>query len=131
MRTVSTTCRAGSALAALALVFISHPARAVEVGAGLIGIAGGNFQDKPDRGPTDPDVNPGFGGLTIGGGLMFDVRFIDLIGLELDVIRSSDHGKGTYTFNGIQNKVTIGQGAWHIPILAKVTIPSPLVAPAI
>ena len=102
----------------------------MEFGAGLIGIAGGNFQDKPDRATGQPDVNPGFGGLSIGGGLLLDVRFAKLIGLELDVIRSGDHGTGTVTFNGYSSKVTIGQGAWHLPILAKVTIDTPVVAPA-
>jgi hypothetical protein len=130
MRTVSI---AGAALTALSFFFIAPAAHAkpVQLGAGLIGLAGGNFQSKPDRGPADPDVNPGFGGLTIGGGLLLDARFIDLIGLEVDVIRSSDHGKGTVTFNGVDTKVTIGQGAWHIPILAKLTFPSPIVAPTI
>jgi hypothetical protein len=103
----------------------------VEFGAGLIGIAGGNFQDKPDRSNVEPDVNPGFGGLTIGGGLLLDVRFMELLGLEVDVIRSGDHGTGTVSFNGISNKITIGQGAWHVPILAKVTFGAPVVSPAI
>ncbi|HEX3593769.1 MAG TPA: outer membrane beta-barrel protein [Polyangiaceae bacterium] len=123
--------RALCAFGTLTLVSMSKPAHAIEVGAGLMGIAGGNFQSKPDRSNLDPDVNPGFGGLTIGGGLMLDARFLNMIGLEVDIIRSSDHGKGTYTINGQENKITIGQGAWHIPILAKLTFPSPLVAPAI
>ena len=124
--------------ATVTLAASSH-AGPVNVGVGLMGTAGGNFLEKPDRGPLDPDVNPGFGGLTIGGGLMLDARFINLVGLEVDVIRSSDHGKGTVTntliVNGVASTssadVTIGQGAWHIPILAKVTFPSPMVAPAV
>jgi hypothetical protein len=133
MRTVALTCRAGSALAALSLFFFSHAADAkpLSFGAGLIGEAGGNFQTKPDRATGDPDINPGFGGGTFGGGLMLDSRFIDLIGLEVDIIRSSDHGTGTLTFNGFDTKLTIGQGAWHIPILAKLTLPSPLLAPSV
>jgi hypothetical protein len=76
-------------------------------------------------------VNPGFGGATIGGGLMLDGRFLDgLLGLEVDVMRSGDHGTGTVTFNNFSNHITIGQGAWHLPILAKVTIGVPIVAPA-
>jgi hypothetical protein len=130
--------RAFLALGALTLASLPRDAHAIEIGAGLMGVAGGNFQSKPDHG-INPDVNPGFGGLTIGGGLMLDARFLSLIGLEVDVLRSSDHGKGTYTasttFNGVsssvENKITIGQGAWHIPILAKLTFPSPLIAPQI
>ena len=122
--------RALCAIGALVLASLPRAAHAVEFGAGLMGTAGGNFLDKPDHG-LYPDVNPGFGGLTIGGGLMLDVRFLKLVGLEVDIIRSSDHGKGTFTLNGFDNHITVGQGAWHVPILAKVVFPSPLVAPAI
>jgi hypothetical protein len=113
------------------LVFASQSALAgpTEIGAGVMGIVGGNFLDKPDRTILEPDIYPGFGGLTAGLGLMFDLRFIKLIGLEADVIRSSDKGSGTDTINGQHLKMTIGQGAWHVPVLAKLTIPSPLIAP--
>jgi hypothetical protein len=101
----------------------------------LIGALGGNFLDKTDDHPPGLDIYPGFGGLTMGGGIMGDLRFLDgLLGLELDVIRSTDKGKGTVTFTGLGGsadvKLTLGQPAWHVPILAKLTIPSPLVAPA-
>jgi hypothetical protein len=110
-------------------------ARAAELGVGLIGAAGGNFLDKADRKATDPDIYPGFSGLTVGGGLMLDGRILDgLLGLEVDAIRSSDKGSGTVTFTvpgySAAFKLKIGQSAWHVPILAKITIPSPLVAPA-
>lgn len=104
-------------------------ARAADLGLGLMGAVGGNFQDKPNRTATDPDVNPGFGGLTAGGGLMIDGRVLDLLGLEVDVLRTSDKGTGTINFPFGSYKLTIGQSAWHVPILAKLTIPSPLVAP--
>lgn len=101
------------------------------VGGGLFGIVGGNFQEKPSRAGFDPDVNPGFGGVTGGFGLMVDARFFKLIGLEVDAIRSSDHGTGDVTFNGFTTHVTIGQAAWHIPILAKVAFDMPLVVPLV
>jgi hypothetical protein len=111
-----------------AAVMAAGSAHAFDLGVGLIGTAGGNFIDKPDNAQA---LYPGFGGLTYGGGLMLDGRILDgLLGLEVDAIRSSDHGSGTYTLNGVDFKVKLGQGAWHVPILAKVTIPSPLVAPA-
>jgi len=123
--------RVSCAVTALAFASVPRAAHAFEFGAGLMGVAGGNFQDKPDQRPLGvPDVNPGFGGPTIGGGLMLDARFIKLLGVEVDVIRSGDHGTGTVSFNNNSNKITIGQGAWHIPILAKVTIDLPVVAPA-
>lgn len=110
-------------------------ARATEVGVGLMGAVGGNFQDKPDRTAGQPDINPGFGGLTGGGGLMADLRFLDkgLLGLEVDLLRTTDKGTGTITASGFGGsadyKLKIGQSAWHLPILAKLTIPSPIVAP--
>jgi hypothetical protein len=67
---------------------------------------------------------------------MLDGRILDgLLGLELDVIRSNDKGSGTVNFSGlgetISVKQTIGQAAWHLPLLAKITFPSPLIAPMI
>lgn len=107
-------------------------------GVGLLGVAGGNFISKPgDKTLTVPGVGtgqaefyPGFGGTTLGGGLMFDARFIDLLGLEVDALRTTDRGKGDITFNGVY-KVTISieQGAWHVPILAKIVVPGPVVQP--
>lgn len=106
----------------------TRTAHAFDFGVGLIGTAGGNFLDKPDN---PPPGYPGFGGVTYGGGLMLDGRILDgILGLEGDVIRSVDKGSGTITVNGIDSKLKLGQGAWHVPILAKVTIPSPVVAPA-
>lgn len=101
------------------------------VGAGLMGIVGGNFQSKPTRSSFDPDVNPGFGGVTGGFGFVLDSRFFNLIGLEVDIIHSSDHGTGDVTINGFTSHITIGQSAWHFPILAKLTFPSPLIAPTV
>jgi hypothetical protein len=117
----------------LAAFFAPKTAHAFNLGVGVIGTAGGNFLDKPSRTALDPDLYPGFGGFTGGGGLMVDGRFLDFLGLELDVIRSSDKGTGSVTFNvpGFSGKydLKIGQSAWHLPILAKLAIPSPLVAP--
>lgn len=104
----------------------------MDIGLGLMGIVGGNFQNKPEKSASDlPGLeNPGFGGLTAGGGLMVDGRILDgLLGLEVDVLRTSDKGTGTITENGFSLKVTVGQGAWHVPVLAKLTIPSAVVAP--
>jgi hypothetical protein len=113
-------------------------AAAANVGVGLMGQIGGNFQDKPgDRPLGYPDINPGFGGMTAGGGLMLDGRILEMLGLEVDVLRTSDKGSGNVTFSAATpfgtisqtEKVTIGQPAWHIPMLVKLVVPSPLVAP--
>lgn len=111
--------------AALAGVCFSTNAEAIEFGAGLIGGAGGNFISKPDPFPGGLQPNPGFGGVTLGGGLALDLRIIPFFGLEVDILRKSDKGTGTY--NNVD--FTIGGGAWHVPLLLKGVLPSPLVAP--
>ena len=101
-------------------------------GVGLMGAIGGNFLDKPDRTIYDPDVYPGYSGATGGGGLMLDGRFLHgLLGVELDILRTSDKGHGEITINGQTFTHNLGQGAWHVPLLAKLSIPSPLVSPQI
>lgn len=119
---------AGVVFAASALL-VPAPAHAegFEFGAGLMGIVGGNFLDKPERSNLQPDIYPGYGGMTLGGGLVLDPRFLDgWLGVELDVIRSTDKGKGDVTINGIKITHTLGQTSWHVPVLAKLTIPSPV-----
>lgn len=132
---------AASLAPALALAEEAPPPaekKSFSAGAGVLGVAGGNFISKPsDKTLTVPGVGtgqaefyPGFGGTTLGGGLMLDLRFIDLLGLELDVLRTTDRGQGDITFNGVYKVTfTIEQSAWHVPILAKVVIPGPIVRP--
>ncbi len=126
--------------AALATSFIAIPAFAgpFKLGVGLGGVIGGNFLDKPSDKtlvlPTGQKVQgadfyPGFAGMTAGGGLMLDARFINLLGVELDVFRTSDKGSGDLTQNGVKIHMTIGQSAWHLPLLAKLAIPAPVVSP--
>jgi hypothetical protein len=126
--TWGTRLLAGSAVVA-GLCFSAN-AQAVQLGVGLMAGAGGNFIEKPDPfSILSPypglQPNPGFGGATFGGGLALDLRILPFIGLELDILRKSDKGTGTY--NNVD--FTIGGGATHVPILAKFLLPSPLVAP--
>lgn len=96
-----------------------------QFGVGVLGAVGGNFLDKPNN----PGAYPGFGGANYGGGLMVDFRILKFIGIEADFLRQSDHGFGNVNLSGFKTDITIGQGAWHIPLLAKFVIPIPLVAP--
>jgi hypothetical protein len=129
-------------LAALAASSIALPAfakgGAFKLGVGLGGVIGGNFLDKPSEktltnagGQTlpAPDIYPGFAGMTAGGGLMIDARFIKLLGVELDVFRTSDKGSGDLSINNYKFHITLGQSAWHVPVLAKLVVPAPIVAP--
>ena len=103
----------------------------VEVGIGLLGHLGGNFLDQPnDLGAAEGSdeillVYPGFGGTAGGGGLYLDVRFRGFLGLELDLLYSSDRGSGFVDYV----RVDIGQTAWHIPVLFKGTYPGEFLRP--
>jgi hypothetical protein len=106
------------------------------LGAGLLGVAGGTFTGKPadktwEGTAYDADVYPGFAGSALGGGLMIDARFYDVVGLEIDLIQSTDEGSGTLTWNGFDHDITIGQSALHVPVLFKASLPAGLVSPSI
>ena len=108
-------------------------------GVGMVAFLGAGFIDKPsDRnatkgfGPARDDIYPGFGGGSYGGGLMLEGRFLGVVGLEIDLFRSSDRGRGDVTVNGVKSTIELGQSAWHIPLLVKATISiSPYVRPCI
>jgi hypothetical protein len=71
---------------------------------------------------------------------MLDVRFFRVIGVEIDLLRQEDRGSGTIETSGscscvILNNgpnagnaaprsysLTLGQMAWHVPLLAKLSI---------
>jgi len=99
------------------------------LGAGLLGSAGGNFIGKPSD--SGNSLYPGFAGATVGGGLMIDARFFEVVGLEVDFIQSSDEGSGTITINTVDHDITIGQSSLHIPVLFKATLPAGLVSPSV
>jgi hypothetical protein len=104
----------------------------LDVGVGPLGASTGNFLDEPSEkavmssdGRTYRAVYPGFGGLGVGGGLALDVRYLGIVGLELDLLFTNDEGTGE--INGVE--ITLGQSAVHLPILFKLAVPSPLVKP--
>jgi hypothetical protein len=88
-----------NALIVLALIapLEAQAGTVVDVGAGLMGAAGGNFISKPSdvtlqtpAGTGETSLYPGFGGFTPGGGLMLDARVFGLVGLEVDVLYMSN-----------------------------------------
>jgi hypothetical protein len=113
----------------------------LKFGLGVLGSFGGNFLNKPDdRTVTVPGFGtatdteyPGFAGTTGGFGLMVDARLIGFLGLEIDAIKMTNSGTADIdiTTNGRTQtfSVEISNDTWHIPVLAKVVIPLPLLAP--
>ncbi|MCC6213391.1 MAG: outer membrane beta-barrel protein [Polyangiaceae bacterium] len=128
---------------AAALAVGATPALAeVDLGAGLVGVGGGNFLSKPSDktlpyGNTgvrvETDFYPGFAGGTFGGGVAFDLRVLPWFGVEIDLLRTTDEGTGEYSLTvpgrTLKFDLTIGQDAWHLPVLAKLAVPSPVVSP--
>ena len=82
---------------------------------------------------------PGFVGLDATLGLMLDVRYEHFIGAELDLFLQNDRGTGTVNIQDAGSicfipgvkvaypthsyDVTIGQMAWHLPLLFKLSFP--------
>lgn len=133
-----------STAAALGTSSIARADGPVKFGVGLAGGFGGNFLDKPsDKSfslngkatQDDPTSYPGFGGTNSAFGLALDVRVLGMVGLEIDVFKQNDRGHADWDFsvNGVKRSYVqeIGQPAWHIPVLLKGVLPSPLFSPMI
>jgi hypothetical protein len=119
---------------------------AFSLGIGPLVFANMHFLDKPGRrkvevnGVHGKDAQyPGFIGTDITVGLALDLRYMNAIGLELDLLYQSDEGTGTVRQRSRNSvcyvpsvmvsgptesyDITIGQRAWHLPILLKLVIP--------
>jgi len=82
---------------------------------------------------------PGFVGGDVALGVQFDVRYNGWLGAEIDVFYQNDRGRGTVeskdfgsicyvpvagrVTNSTAYQMTIGQYAWHLPLLFKLSIP--------
>jgi hypothetical protein len=112
----------------LSFVLSATSAEAVDLvkyGFGLSGVVGYNW-NTADNGGVVPEA----GGLRTGFGLAFDLRVLEVVGLEANLIRSSDRGQSSVQEAAAQF-VAVGQDAWHVPVLLKVVLPLPLVRPLI
>jgi hypothetical protein len=109
-------------------------------------LANVHWLDQPDhRRVTTEGVHgkdrtyPGFVGGDLALGFMFDFRAWDILGAEIDLLYQNDHGRGTiikkdrgsicylpndsFGSSSTEHEMTIGQRAWHIPVLLKLSIP--------
>ena len=101
------------------------PPRKLELGASVMGYVGGSFLTEPSdksvaEGIPQEYVYPGFAGVGGGGGVGLQLAYEGWLGLVVDVLYTSDKGRGT--ISGVD--VTIGQMALHVPVMARLAIPS-------
>ena len=108
--------------------------RPFELGVSLYGLVMGSFLDEPqtkdkvitlDDGRRAQVLYPGFAGVGGGAGLSLVGMWRGIVGLELGVYNSVDHGTGE--INNVE--FTIGQSAWHIPLMLRVAVPAESVRP--
>lgn len=115
------------------------------LGVGPLLLANVHWLDQPkDRSVTvgkargTDDRYPGFEGTDATIGLMLDFRFWHFFGIEVDLFRQNDRGTGKIVIRDAGNlcfvpgiatpyaaqryQVTMGQSAWHVPLLLKLTV---------
>ncbi len=128
------------------LRLLKRDRRAVTFGVGPLVLANVHWLDKPsDKTVTLGTLHgtdtqyPGFTGLDATLGLMLDVRYLHFLGVELDLFLQNDRGTGTINVQDAGSicfipgvkltlptrsyAVTIGQMAWHVPFLFKLSLP--------
>ncbi len=129
------------AAAAATAVLWASPARAgikkadiFHGSAGAYFTVGGDLWTQPEnRPPGDVDSVPfggTAGGWNLGGGLLFEARFIKYIGLEIDLL--FDHHDDMYDIEYFVSSIKVGELRYHmrfmdvrLPILFKVVIDAP------
>ncbi len=122
--------------AAFFLVPVAAQAQIIDdfqVGIGVSGLGGANFIDEPadeDKIVTSDGRQflvpyPGFAGSSTGFGFHLDLRYLDIIGLEIGTFFTTDEGSGEIN----DRNLTIGQKATHVPVLLKIAVPGIIVRP--
>ena len=95
------------------------------LGVGAHVLAGSNWLDA-----SSSLALPGYAGFRTGVGVSAELRLLGIVGLEVDLVRSNDRGEGKVSLQGLPTvSSTVGQPSWHLPLLAKVVVPLPLVKP--
>jgi hypothetical protein len=126
--------RVASSLLALGLATLSSSALAfpgLDIGVGVVGLAGGSIIDQPDGSDNASKAYPGFAGSRVGVGGVVEARFLGIVGVEAGYIVSTDKGEGDVTLLGKSIAASLGQSASHIPVMLKLVAPLPIFAPFI
>lgn len=100
----------------------------VKVGVGGVFQGSGAFAHAPAS-LDGPGLADAFSTISPGYGASFDVRVLDIVGLEIDAIRSQDAGISPWATATEEGTVAVTQPSWHLPILLKIHAPSPVVKP--
>lgn len=140
--------RGPAAAGLLTALLAGASARAEEplrISVGLVGVAGVVVLDEPGdqhievagaRGePMGVPTYPGFVGPTAGGGISLELRAFELVGLQLDILRTYDQGHGdlqvSHRDSAHDYTLTVAHDALHLPLLLKALVPGEIVQPMI
>lgn len=109
----------------------------LEIGFSGFGFVNGSFIDEPAENDKFVEVDgrlvklpySGFGGVGYGGGIGLFVGWQGIAALETQVVRSFDGGAGNITYDNVPYEFEMGQTAWHVPLLLKLSPPTHPVRP--
>jgi hypothetical protein len=124
--------RVASSLLALGLATLSSSALAfpgLDIGVGVVGLAGGSIIDKASESDPASQAYPGFAGTRVGVGGVVEARFLGIVGIEAGYVVSTDKGEGDVSLLGKSIAASLGQTASHIPVMVKLVAPIPVFAP--
>ncbi len=113
------------------------PRIGIELGFSGFGFVNGSFIDEPAENDKIVDIDgtlvklpySGFGGVGYGGGVGLMVGWQGIAALETQVFHSFDGGAGNIVYDGTRYEFEMGQNAWHVPLLLRLSPPITPVRP--
>lgn len=104
-------------------------------GVGIVGAAGLGHLDAPSPAQFhlprsgDPVAYPSFSGAVLAGGVSVDLRFYEIVGLEVNLLYAAERLRGTARRGDRSVALTLSQPAYRIPILLKGILPLETLSP--
>lgn len=104
-------------------------AKAVPVKVGIGGVFQGGGAFSQPSSLDGAGLAEAFSTLSPGYGVSFDVRVLGIVGVEIDAIHSRDSGRSPWVSEDDSGTVDLQRPSWHVPVVLKVGLPSPVVKP--
>ena len=116
-----------------------HLSQYVTFSIGLTGGLGAAILGKPKdqtlNGENVDPAYPGFAGLMGVIGAQLELRILGYVGIEMDLLYASEHGSTEISVTDLNTmqttafNISIGHGAFHLPLLLKAAIPGETATP--